>query len=95
MMLSQEDPLRYAVQQLGHRAEKSFMQGRVYDWLHDHYSQGAFSHLRPGFVLRHMRHLGEPAGPIHFAGEHTALWNGFMEGALESAERVVAEIINT
>ena len=94
MMLSQKDPLRYAVQQLGDKAEESLMQGKVYDWLHDPYSHGAFSHIRPGFVLKHMQHLSEPAGPIHFAGEHTALWNGFLEGALESAERVVAEILS-
>jgi monoamine oxidase len=31
-------------------------------------------------------------GRIHFAGEHTSPWTGWMQGALESARRVVAEI---
>ena len=31
-------------------------------------------------------------GRIHFAGEHASSQPGWMEGALESAERVVAEI---
>ena len=32
-------------------------------------------------------------GNIHFAGEHTSLENqGFIEGAVESGERVAAEI---
>jgi monoamine oxidase len=30
---------------------------------------------------------------VHFAGEHTAIWTGFIEGALESAERVVGEVV--
>ena len=38
-----------------------------------------------------MEHIAPPEGRIHFAGEHTALWSGFIEGALESAERVISE----
>ena len=30
---------------------------------------------------------------VHFAGEHTSLWIAWMNGALESAERVVSEIL--
>jgi monoamine oxidase len=36
--------------------------------------------------------LGKPEGRIHFAGEHTSAWTGWMQGALESARRVVREI---
>ena len=37
-----------------------------------------------------------PTGRIHWAGTETATeWTGFMEGALQSAERVVAEIADT
>jgi monoamine oxidase len=39
-----------------------------------------------------MEHIATPSSQIHFAGEHTADWIGFVEGALESAERVVAEV---
>jgi monoamine oxidase len=31
-------------------------------------------------------------GRILFAGEHTSRWNGWMQGAIESAHRVVKEI---
>ena len=38
--------------------------------------------------------LAAPAGPIHFAGEHTAgEWHALMEGALRSGERAAAEIL--
>ena len=33
-------------------------------------------------------------GRVYFAGEHTSLWIAWMNGALESAERVVAEILH-
>ena len=37
--------------------------------------------------------MRRPEGRVHFAGEHTSLWIAWMNGALESAERVVAEIL--
>lgn len=91
------DPVCRALKELGHahpEAEKHFMSGEVHDWIGDPYSKGAFSHLAPGFVLGHMEHLPEPEGRIHFSGEHTALYSGFVEGALESAERVVQEVVD-
>jgi monoamine oxidase len=36
--------------------------------------------------------LAQPAGRIHFAGEHTSKMFASMEGALESGKRVVNEI---
>lgn len=92
--LSLGDPVRagmYELSQLFPDAPKHFERGWVHNWLTDPYSPGAFSHLAPGYVLEHMEHISPPEGRIHFAGEHTALWTGFIEGALESAERVVDE----
>lgn len=65
---------------------------RLHDWIADPWSRGGFSFMTPGFLaLKPI--LSKPVGRIHFAGEHTAGWMGFMEGALESAERVVTEIL--
>lgn len=33
-----------------------------------------------------------PEGRVHFCGEHTSAWSGWMQGAFESANRVVNEI---
>jgi len=44
--------------------------------------------LRIGFLDT----LAAVEGRIHFAGEHTSPWTGWMQGALESARRVVREI---
>jgi monoamine oxidase len=34
----------------------------------------------------------QPEGLIHFAGEHTSAWHGWMNGALESGNRAAAEV---
>jgi monoamine oxidase len=75
-------------------AQELYVRGWMHDWTRDPYAMGGFAHLAPGYVLEHMKHIAPPDGRIHFAGEHTASWVGFIEGALESAERVVGEIVN-
>jgi monoamine oxidase len=35
----------------------------------------------------------EPEDRLHFAGEHTSSWMGWMEGALESGERAAREVL--
>ncbi|WP_373290938.1 FAD-dependent oxidoreductase [Deinococcus radiotolerans] len=38
----------------------------------------------------------EASGRLHFCGEHTSLdYQGYMEGGVESAERVVGEVLAT
>jgi monoamine oxidase len=90
------DPVRagiYELSQILPEAAKTFKRGWYHDWVTDSYCQGAFSHLSPGYVLEHMEHISTPIDRVHFAGEHTGLWTGFIEGALESAERVVPEVL--
>lgn len=91
------DPVRaglYELSLLFPEAAQHFKRGWFHNWVGDAHAGGAFSHLAPGYVLEHMEHIATPEKHIHFAGEHTALWTGFIEGALESAERVVAELLN-
>jgi monoamine oxidase len=90
------DPVNEGLFELGQLfpdSMKHFVRGWVHDWVRDPYAQGAFSHLPPGYVLEHMRHMNPPESRVHFAGEHTASWTGFIEGAVQSAERVVAEVM--
>ena len=74
-------------------AQDQFVRGWLHDWGSDPFSRGSFSHLAPGYVLDYMEHIAKPLKRVHFAGEHTALWIGFIEGALESAERVSEEVL--
>jgi monoamine oxidase len=65
-----------------------WIEAKLIDWIHDPFALGGFSLRPPDLEFR----LLPPAGRIHWAGEWTADWFGFVEGALESAERVTAEI---
>jgi monoamine oxidase len=61
-------------------------------WGNDEFVRGAYSHFTRGQFATLHPHIKAKIGSIHFAGEHTAEKSPGMEGALESAERVVAEI---
>ena len=61
-------------------------------WDEDEWARGAYAWFEPGQMMALMPHVARPEGRIHFAGEHASTWPGWMEGALESAERVVREI---
>jgi monoamine oxidase len=53
---------------------------------------GSYAAYGPGQVTAFWQVLRKPCGPIWLAGEHTATWTGYLEGAVESGERVAAEI---
>jgi Flavin containing amine oxidoreductase len=38
-------------------------------------------------------HIGEPQGPIHYAGAETSVLPSFMEGAVRAGERAAAEVL--
>jgi monoamine oxidase len=96
-VLASPDPLHFALDLLAKHyplAREHFVRGSVFDWIHDPHSLGGFSHIQPGYAIGSMQYIATPVDGIHFAGEHTALWTGFIEGALESAERAVREILS-
>lgn len=66
---------------------------RIHDWINDPWTGGGFSYTPPGF-LEYKPLLRQPADRVFFAGEHTADWMGFMEGAIESGERAAAEVLS-
>jgi monoamine oxidase len=92
-----KDPVQASLEALNSicpAAGRSFRTGWFHDWINDPFAQGVYSHMQPGYVLDHLRFIAAPFDRVHFAGEHTATWSGFMEGALESAERVTHEMIS-
>ncbi len=68
---------------------------REQDWTTESWSRGCYAaYAPPGVWTRFGAALRAPVGRIHWAGTETATrWNGYVEGALEAAERVVAEIL--
>lgn len=70
-----------------------FEKGVVHRWALEPWSRGAFAVFHPGQMSSMMPHISRPEGRIHFAGEHTSAWMGWMEGALQSGERAAAEVL--
>ncbi len=64
----------------------------VKSWQTDPFAGGDWAIWAPGQVIECLPALIEPAGRIHFCGEHTATTNRGMEGAMESGERVAFEV---
>lgn len=64
-----------------------------FSWSQERFNVGDFSYLAPGQV-KWMAEIAKPAGNLFFAGEHTATAARGLEGALESSERVVLEVIS-
>jgi monoamine oxidase len=66
----------------------------AYDWHLDPYSLGTWCILRQGQMTRYLAALREPHDRVHFAGGDIALgWRGFIDGAIESGNRVAHEVI--
>ncbi|MDC3960263.1 flavin monoamine oxidase family protein [Polyangium jinanense] len=61
-------------------------------WAEDPWAQGAWTEILPNQWWM-LAVLPRPEGRIHFAGEHTSIWAGWMQGAIESAKRAVDEIV--
>jgi monoamine oxidase len=68
-----------------------FEGGTAHCWGLDPWQRGSFALHAPG-QIGFIDTLAAPEGRIHFAGEHTSAWTGWMQGALESAQRVLREI---
>lgn len=66
---------------------------RLVRWQNEPLNEGAWALWRPGDIGRYADLLHQPAGRVFFAGEHTAFANSGMEGAMESAERAVIELM--
>jgi monoamine oxidase len=64
-----------------------------YSWVTDPWALGAAAEFKAGQLSRFYAAMRTPEGRIHFAGEHTSPWSGWMNGGLESGNRAAAEIL--
>jgi monoamine oxidase len=61
-------------------------------WAEDRWAGGAHAWLAPGQVTALKPHAATVEGRLHFAGEHTSAWHGWMQGAIESGHRAAREV---
>jgi monoamine oxidase len=71
---------------------KQFDSGTSYIWHEDQFARGAYTYFEPNQMTALLPVAQRPEGRIHFAGEHTSVWHGWMNGALESGNRAATEI---
>jgi monoamine oxidase len=62
-------------------------------WHEDPWQKGAFALLEQNEFRTIWPAARRPEGRVHFAGEHTSVWFAWQNGALESAERCVQEVL--
>lgn len=65
---------------------------KVFSWGKSPFAGGAYAYWKPGQISRFAKEMIKPCGRLHFAGEHTAVLNRGMEGAMESGERAALEV---
>jgi monoamine oxidase len=64
-----------------------------YSWISDPWALGAGAAFDVGQLSTHYQNLRRPEGRIHFAGEQTSPWSGWMNGGIESGLRAATEIV--
>jgi monoamine oxidase len=66
--------------------------GASYCWDQDEWARGDYAWFKPGQMTSLLPVIATPEGRIHFAGDHTSAWPGWMQGALESGNRAAKEV---
>ena len=83
-----------AIEQLRPAAKGQLEALYVKSWELDEFAGGAdFMVWGPGQITEFFGELWVPHGRIHFCGEHTAILERGMEGAMESGERAAFEVL--
>jgi monoamine oxidase len=64
-------------------------------WAQERWSRGCYGcYMPPGGWVSYGSALRAPVSRIHWAGAETAtVWNGYMDGAVQSGERAAAEVL--
>jgi len=65
------------------------------NWVDDPWSRGCYgAFMSPGTMSRYAYAGRLPVGRVHWAGTETATeWSGYIEGAIQSGERVAREVL--
>jgi len=66
--------------------------GTAVAWDADPWALGDYAWFAPGEMRAFLPHLARAEGRIHFAGDHTSPWPGWMQGALASGIRAAEEV---
>ena len=94
--MSESERINFALEQVEtiYPGMRNHFEGGVTKcWDDDEWARGASAYYKPRQFSSLLPHVARPEGRIHFAGEHTSVWiDGWMQGALESGDRVAREV---
>ncbi|MEK6321083.1 MAG: NAD(P)/FAD-dependent oxidoreductase [Acidobacteriota bacterium] len=93
--MSESDRQSFVLRQMGNifgGLDSQYDGGTSQIWHEDPWARGAYAYFEPGQMTTLLPIAQRPEGRIHFAGEHTSAWHGWMNGALESGNRAAAEV---
>lgn len=86
--------LNCLVQYFGEKASQPYAYVEQ-NWAEEEYSRGCYAgYMSTGVWTMYGEALREPIGRLHWAGTETAtVWNGYMDGAVQSGERAANEVL--
>jgi len=93
--MAERDRVRFVLEEMARvhpDVARHYVGGQSKSWQQDPWARGAFASFRPGQMSAWLPEIARPEGRIHFAGEHTSIFPGTMEGAIESGVRASREI---
>ena len=93
--MSEKDRQDFVLRRMGNLfngLNSQYESGTSQIWHEDQWARGAFTYFEPGQITSLLPVAQRPEGRIHFAGEHTSAWHGWMNGALESGNRAAEEV---
>ena len=93
--MSENDRQNFVLRQMGNLfsgLDSQYDRGTSQIWHEDPWARGAYAYFEPGQMTTLLPIAQRSEGRIHFAGEHTSAWHGWMNGALESGNRAAAEV---
>ncbi|RLQ94219.1 flavin monoamine oxidase family protein [Falsibacillus albus] len=98
MCKSEEERIQETLKELafihGEEIRSHFVTGASHSWSLDPYATGAYTLFKPDQELNLYPVISAAEGRVHFAGEHTSLPHGWIQGAIESGIRTAIEVNN-
>ncbi len=76
----------------GPKVFEEYLTSASFSWSQNQFSGGCFTLFKPNQITEFESIVKKPEGRVHFAGEHTSDFHGWIEGAVESGVRAAFEI---
>ncbi|MCF6137692.1 flavin monoamine oxidase family protein [Pseudalkalibacillus berkeleyi] len=86
------EALRGLARIYGNVVYEEYLHGSSYSWSQNRFSAGGFTLFAPYQEQDLSDAVYVPEGRVHFAGEHTSRFHGWVEGAIESGIRAAYEV---